>query len=190
MKKLHKTTLGLLGLAFVLCTTAFAISLPTPAAMAADVEINVNVVNTPSINITSPTDGATLTEPTQDVNFDYVNVDDLTVTVTQTKPNGEVVTFNIPVDQPTGEFGSGSVKLDLYKYGAGDFVVKIKGTTNGTPIERTIFFHYAPIEVPNTGSFLGNLNAAHADYLVTALGLIAVFGLTAFIYFRRKKEQR
>lgn len=193
MRKTHKQTIGLLGLALVLVTTIFAANLPSPTVNATDINLNITVRNNnPNINIIHPQENAVLDSPHQTVTYEYNKLTNLTVEIVHTNPDGVTTTFTPNFNQPAhpGQ-GSGSFDLDLSQYGPGSFLIKLKAdTTEGTTIEKTASFRYSPIapEVPNTGALFSKFTSSRPEYLITLTVAIASFLL--FLFARPSKRKK
>ena len=157
MKKTQKRVVGFCGLAAVVATTVFAATLPGPDASAATQSgftdtLNVRVIGEkPLINVTSPTPGKTVVSPVQRVTFTYEGVDNITVKITYTDPDG--VTQVIPygsVIQPDYAPGSFDDVIDLsgMGYGYGDYVITVEGYgPDGVPSSDSVSFSYYPVNV-------------------------------------------
>ena len=169
MKKMRKKVLGLISLALVIAMTFFAAGLPGPKASAATTvtdTIILRVIGTePNIDITSPANDEIFVSPSTSVNFNYENVETVTVELVYTDLDGVehdlgvVATYN-----PDYAPGSESYNLDLGAYGYGEFLVKVTGTGHGGIFDIGLTkFNYTSIytdveEDPNTGLTYLNLH--------------------------------
>lgn len=157
MKKTQKRVVGFCGLAAVVATTVFAATLPGPDASAATQSgftdtLNVRVIGEkPLIDVTSPTPGKIVVSPVQRVAFTYEGVENITVKITYTNPDG--VTQTIPygsVIQPDYAPGSFDNVIDLSgaEYGYGDYVITVEGYgPDGVPSSDSVSFGYYPVYV-------------------------------------------
>ncbi len=153
MKKTQKNFFGLLGLVFVVASTTFAATLPSPEASAADSitdTIQVRVVgSTPYINITAPANGSIFVSPLHDIAFEYENVESISADLTYTDMDGNIQTYSdVYTLFPDYAPGSDVFIPNLDEYGYGDFVINFKGINTAvsseeeeeTPEEEPRFF--------------------------------------------------
>ena len=154
MRKTHKKILGFAGLGLVAATTAVAVTLPSPAAMAVGGVSTMDVIQVrvthPDPEITVSTDSGTEgSSPNYSFQVLYDNVHTIKATLTNRDFSGNVIyTEEIWSEDLDWEAGQKTFNLDLNNYGGyGDFTIKIVGLGEGdVPVERFLTYYYT--EVP------------------------------------------
>lgn len=177
MKRTHKRILGFLGLALVAGTTVFAASLPGPEASATTSvtdTITVRVVgSSPDINVSSPTSGAEVVRPDQNIKLTYENVETVTVELEYTDVDG--VTHAYPIGEIDADYQADGKEypLDLSgaDYGYGEYVLRVTGTGyGGVTDEDAIAFAYYPVVAEVHENTETGMTVVDLDYLPTSEG--------------------
>ena len=194
MKRQRKHFLGILGIFIVTAVTTYAHSLPIQdtSATGNNVTISVTVTNpNPAVNIVYPNNGDSFEQEDVDVVLDLIPDKKIIVVLTNLD-TGEKFTFNY---NPKDESYTETIALNLSDYGGnGLYKIDVKALNDDDTVfsEDTVSFEYTepvtPPDIPNTGSFLKDLNLSSADYIFA--GIAALFIITAGFILLRKKSDR
>ena len=159
MKKIHKKLLGIGGLALVGAITTLAYYMPDAGAVSnvasSTVDVTVNVVGAaPEINISSPLDGAKLTNSNVHIVASYGDADQVTYTLS----NG---TTSVVIPSPalsgnatgtTGNSGEHDFYYDLKSFdpskaGYGSYTLKAEVKRGEATVDDTVSFSYSPASI-------------------------------------------
>jgi len=153
MKKTHKQIFGFAGLALVVAVTAFAATLPSPGASAAQNSITdtlqVRVVGSvPDVNFIAPEGNTTVSVPNQELKISYENVKEAVISLNYTNKNGTLYTIQnfatLDLDYQAGE---STIPADLSHYGYGTFEFIVNGFGyDGVPDTDAIKITYIPVQ--------------------------------------------
>ena len=151
MKRHTKKTFGFFGLLLVMATTVFAMTLPSPEAIAAATTSDTIVVRvvgeTTHVEFTDVTSGEELLAPVKTFPFIYDNAETVTITLEYTNVDGSTEDFVLDTIDAGGIVGSGALNINLAdaKYGYGEYVLKIRGQHPNSMIsEDSIEFSFYP----------------------------------------------
>ncbi|MBR3055988.1 hypothetical protein IKG64_01585 [Candidatus Saccharibacteria bacterium] len=107
------------------------------------------------------------------------------------------VAGNLIKEIPIAAFPTDSYRLILSNYGlpSGDYIITIRiayqynGKTYYAYYTYNVSFRVPSREVPNTGSFMGDLNISKTDYLVTGLIVFGIVGVGGFMFVAKKGKK-
>ncbi|MBQ6320781.1 hypothetical protein IJI17_00970 [Candidatus Saccharibacteria bacterium] len=127
-------------------------------------------------------------------------ISDAPIYIDNTSADPDATDPTSPSYDPSAErypAGTHSLTLPFGSYGlaSGEYIVKIttydeNGEVIESPWDEYIVTYEAPAapDIPNTGRFLGNLNIAKTDYVITALIAFSGVIFIAFLVLGRKKK--
>ena len=152
MKRTHKRIFGVFGLVFVAAITFLAACLPNPITSAAGAvtdTITIRVVgSTPDVNIAGPESDSVFVTADQTIEFNFGNVDTVTLLLTRTDPDGTKTTYTLTehdADYVAGDMVI-NVNLNEDRFGYGEYVAKVIGEgAGGVTDEDSISFSYYPV---------------------------------------------
>lgn len=199
MKRQRKNFLGIIGLALVTAMTVYASSLPpqkADATSSGSTTISVTVLKSnPTTKIIYPGNEDRVSNNILDIKVTLIKDKASKVFLTNVRTGAQYI-FDIPAQSEDDVTKILSVDLDQYG-GAGDYKILVQSLNEDESIysEDNASFVYKKLpapkptpDVPNTGSFLQELNLSRSDYIIT--GIIAFILITVAVVILKKKSSR
>jgi len=86
----------------------------------------------------------------------------------------------------------GSLPFADYNPPKGTYRIEVNAYNGNDALYKTVtlYYDYNPIPVPDTGSFLKDLNISKADFLISALIIFSTISLGSIVFIVRRKNTR